>query len=64
EVLLFLMLTTGLMLAGVLILVTVAVALLSFAHGLDPDNFITPVVTTLGDLLGIAFLVLVLGALL
>ncbi|MEE9164068.1 MAG: magnesium transporter [Thermoplasmata archaeon] len=62
EVLLFLMLTTGLMLAGVLILVTVAVALLSFSHGLDPDNFITPIVTTLGDLLGIAFLVLVLGA--
>jgi mgtE-like transporter len=64
EVLLFLMLTTGLMLAGVLILVTLAVALLSFSRGLDPDNFITPVVTTMGDLLGIGFLVLVLGAIL
>ena len=64
EVLLFLMLTTGLMLAGVLILVTVAVALLSFSHGLDPDNFVTPIVTTMGDFLGIGFLVLVLGAIL
>ncbi len=64
EVLVFLMLTTGLMLAGVLILVTVAVALLTFKRGLDPDNFVTPIVTTMGDLLGIAFLVLVLGAIL
>jgi mgtE-like transporter len=64
EVLVFLMLTTGLMLAGVLILVTVAVALLTFRRGLDPDNFVTPIVTTMGDLLGIAFLVLVLGAIL
>ncbi|MEE8232420.1 MAG: magnesium transporter [Thermoplasmata archaeon] len=64
EVLLFLMLTIGLMLAGVLIVVAVFVALLSFSRGLDPDNFVTPIVTTMGDLLGIVFLVLVLGAVL
>ncbi len=61
EVLLFIMLSSGLMLAGVLILVTLTVALLSFAKGLDPDNFVTPVVTTAGDLLGIVFLVFVVA---
>lgn len=64
EVLLFVMLTSGLLMAGVLIAVTLAVALLSFSRGLDPDNFVTPVVTTMGDLLGIGFLVLVLGVVL
>lgn len=64
EVLLILMLTTGLMLAGVLIVVAVGVAFLSFSRGLDPDNFVTPIVTTMGDLVGIAFLVLVLGVVL
>ena len=64
EVLLFVMLSSGLMLAGVLIVVTLVVALLSFSRGLDPDNFVTPVVTTMGDLLGIAFLVLMLGVVL
>ncbi len=64
EVLLFVMLSTGLMLAGVLTLVTLSVAFLSFSRGLDPDNFVTPVVTTAGDFVGIGFLVLVLGVLL
>jgi mgtE-like transporter len=64
EVLLFIMLSSGLMLAGVLILVTLSVALLSFSKGLDPDNFVTPVVTTAGDLLGIVFLVSVVAVLL
>ncbi len=64
EVLLFVMLTSGLMLAAVLILVTISVALLSFSRGFDPDNFVTPIVTTAGDVLGIVFLVLVVGAIL
>lgn len=64
EVLLFIMLSSGLMLAGVLILVTLSVALFSFSRGLDPDNFVTPVVTTAGDLLGILFLVTLMGVLL
>lgn len=64
EVLLILLLSSGLMLAGVLIVVTLAVALLAFSRGLDPDNFVTPVVTTVGDLMGIAFLVLAMGAVL
>ncbi len=63
-VLLLVMLSTGLMLAGVLTAVTVSVAFLSFSRGLDPDNFVTPVVTTMGDIVGIGFLVLVLGVLL
>ncbi|MEE9236901.1 MAG: magnesium transporter [Thermoplasmata archaeon] len=57
EVLLFIMLSSGMMLAGVLILVTISVALLSFSKGLDPDNLVTPLVTTAGDFLGIVFLV-------
>ncbi len=61
EVLLFIMLSSGLMLAGVLILVTLSVALLSFSRGFDPDSFVTPVVTTAGDFLGIVFLVTVVG---
>lgn len=64
EVLLFLMLGSGLLLAGVLVVVTLAVALLSFSRGLDPDNVVTPVVTTVGDLVGIAFLVLLVGVVL
>lgn len=64
EVLIFIMLATGLMLAGVLILVTISVALYSFSKGLDPDNFVTPMVTTAGDLLGIVFLVAVVGVVL
>ncbi|MFQ5837828.1 MAG: magnesium transporter [Thermoplasmata archaeon] len=64
EVLLLIMLSSGLMLAGVLILATLSVALLSFSKGLDPDNFVTPVVTTAGDLLGIVFLVSVVAVVL
>lgn len=64
EVLLYIMLSTGLMLAGVLILVTLSVAFLAFSKGLDPDNFVTPVVTATGDFLGIAFLVVIIGVVL
>ena len=64
EVVLFVILASGLMLAGVLIVATLGVAAITFTRGLDPDNFITPVITTLGDLLGVGFLVLVLGVIL
>ena len=36
-------------------------AFLSFKRGMDPDNTVTPVVTTVGDLMGIVSLVIMVG---
>lgn len=51
---------SGTLLLFVLISITVAVAFASFRKGLDPDNTVIPVVTTVGDFAGIAFLMTVL----
>ena len=49
--------------AGVLVVcmvsfVSVFTAFWSFKKGLDPDDIVAPVVTTVGDLMGILFLFL------
>jgi mgtE-like transporter len=55
------MIGAGLMLTIVLTVATLIFARLSFKRGLDPDNIITPIVTTLGDLLGIICLMIMIG---
>lgn len=39
-------------------------AFLSFRKGMDPDNTVTPAVTTTGDLMGIASLIIMVGLIL
>lgn len=52
---------TGLLLVCVISLVSVVTAFWSFKKGLDPDDMVAPVVTTVGDTLGIVFLFLLIG---
>jgi mgtE-like transporter len=58
----FIMIATGLLLTAIVIIVSVLVARFSFENGLDPDNTVTPVVTTICDLLGIILLMAMIGA--
>ncbi len=46
----------GIMLTALVTIIAVATAFLSFMKGIDPDNTVTPLVTTLGDALGIGCL--------
>ena len=52
---------TGVLLISTVALVSVFTAFLSFRRGLDPDDMVAPVVTTVGDMMGIVFLFLMLG---
>lgn len=53
--------STGFLLICVVVLMSVLTAFLSFKRGLDPDDIVAPVVTTVGDTLGIIFLFLLIG---
>jgi len=53
--------STGFLLICVVVLMSVLTAFLSFKRGLDPDDIVAPVVTTVGDTLGIVFLFLLIG---
>lgn len=59
--LLLLLLLTGFLLTASLAAVAVATALLAFRRGMDPDNAVIPVVTSIGDLLGIVWLIVAYG---
>ncbi len=48
---------TGLLLTLAVISVTLLATFWSYRKGLDPDNIVVPVVTTMGDFLGIGILV-------
>jgi mgtE-like transporter len=50
------MLIAGLLSAILMLSVLVTVVLVGYRRGLDPDNLIGPVVTTLGDVFGVVFL--------
>ena len=50
------LLSTGFLLICVVSLVSILTAFLSFKRGLDPDDMVAPVVTTVGDVMGIVFL--------
>lgn len=51
----------GVLLVFVVSLVSVFTAFLSFKKGLDPDDIVAPVVTTMGDVLGVVFLFVFIG---
>jgi mgtE-like transporter len=50
------MLIAGFLSAVLMLSVLVSVILVGYRRGLDPDNIIGPVVTTLGDVFGVVFL--------
>jgi mgtE-like transporter len=50
------MLVAGGLSAVLMLSVLVVVIFVGYRHGLDPDNVIGPVVTTLGDVFGVIFL--------
>jgi len=52
------MVGAGIMVIASLSVIAIISASLSFRRGIDPDNVVTPSVTTSGDLLGILFLLL------
>lgn len=52
---------TGILLIFVISIISVLTAFWSFKKGLDPDDMVAPVVTTIGDTLGIVFLFLLIG---
>ncbi len=54
-------LATGAALVCVISLLSVLTAFISFKKGIDPDDVVAPVVTTLGDTLGIVFLFIFIG---
>lgn len=55
------LLSTGFLLICVVALISVITAFLSFKRGLDPDDMVAPIVTTVGDVMGIVFLFSILG---
>jgi mgtE-like transporter len=52
---------TGVLLISTVSLVSIITAFLAFKRGLDPDDIVAPVVTTVGDVMGIVFLFIILG---
>jgi len=57
----FILLAVGVLLVCVVSVASIFTAFLSFKKGLDPDDFVAPVVTTIGDTMGIIFLFLLIG---
>ena len=55
------MVGAGVLLVCIISLVSVLTAFWSFKKGLDPDDTVAPVVTTVGDTLGILFLFILIG---
>lgn len=53
---------TGVLLVSIVTIVSVLTAFISFKRGLDPDDMVAPVVTTVGDVFGIVFMFLIIGA--
>jgi mgtE-like transporter len=51
---------TGFLLVCIVAIVSVLTAFISFKRGLDPDDMVAPVVTTVGDIMGIVLLFLIL----
>ena len=52
---------TGFLLICMVAFISVFTAFLSFKRGLDPDDMVAPVVTTVGDVMGIVFLFVIIG---
>lgn len=45
----------------IVLFLSLSTAFISFRHGLDPDNIVAPIVTTLADLIGICSIYLILN---
>ncbi|MFD1565536.1 magnesium transporter [Haloarchaeobius amylolyticus] len=54
------MLVSGVLTSTTLIFGLLGLVFVSYEHGLDPDNLIGPIVTTLGDVFGVVFLFIAL----
>ena len=54
-------LATGILLIGLVSAVSVITAFFSFKKGIDPDDVVAPIVTTIGDTFGILILFLLIG---
>jgi mgtE-like transporter len=52
------MLIAGVLTSVVLIVGLLALIFVGFQYGYDPDNLVGPIVTTLGDIFGMLFLLL------
>ena len=52
---------TGLLLVFLISIISILTAFLSFKRGMDPDDVVAPVVTTMGDTLGIILLFFIIG---
>lgn len=57
----FIVLGTGILLILLISVISVITAFLSFKKGLDPDDTVAPIVTTVGDTFGIIFLFILIG---
>ena len=57
---LFLSLTAGAIEFALILALSLFIAFITFRHGLDPDNLIAPLITTVADLIGIAALFFIL----
>lgn len=51
-------LIAGVVLTLIITLVTIASAFISFRGGLDPDNIVIPIITSIGDVLGVTCLII------
>lgn len=52
---------TGFLLICMVAFISVLTAFISFKRGLDPDDMVAPIVTTVGDVMGIVFLFAIIG---
>ena len=57
----FILLSVGLLLIIIVSFASILTAFLSFKRGLDPDDFVAPIVTMIGDTMGIIFLFFIIG---
>ena len=53
--------STGFLLICIIVLSSILAAFISFKKGFDPDDMVAPVVTTVGDVLGIIFLFIIIN---
>ena len=60
----FILLAVGLILICIVSIVSIITAFLSFKRGLDPDDFVAPIVTTISDTIGIILLFFIVGVVL
>lgn len=52
---------TGFLLILIVAITSILTAFISFKRGLDPDDMVAPVVTTVADIMGIIFLFIIIG---